>query len=470
MIHHRGHRGHRGEERRSGGATDSQGLHLPIYRSSALPLFIFLRVLCVLCGYFFDVATVTGAPQEVVLVNGESFAGELDSVTDGVVAFRRWTTERTAAEAASPSLVRVKLGEVVRWGNPVWPRGRTILVLSDGGRLVTAADWAGGAPVRLVGGKFVVLSDLFGEVTLAREAVRGIVFAPLKHAEEREKLVERVLEEPSPNPVRPSSPQASLKVTGKTDALILTNGDRVRGELIALERGSLTIKTEGGEAKVPLSRVNAVEVGSRLLSVVSRQSKNADGLRDGSLVYADEVAADEKELKLKVGKSISLAGGTVGDVVFLQSLGGRVVYLSDLEAVEYRHVPYLEVGWPLERDRNVLGWPLVVGGKRYLKGLGMHSAGRVSYRLDGKYKRFEAAVAIDDAADGRGSVTFGVYVLRDGKLSEAYKSGIVRGGDAPQRVSVDVAGAQGMTLVVDYAERGDEMDRADWLDARVVKE
>jgi hypothetical protein len=187
------------------------------------------------------------------------------------------------------------------------------------------------------------------------------------------------------------------------------------------------------------------------------------------LVYVDEVVAGEKELKLQIGDAITLAGGSVGDVNFLQSLGGRLVYLSDLEAVEYRHVPYLEVGWPLGRDRNVLGGPLVVGGKRYLKGLGMHSAGRASYRLDGKYQRFEATVAIDDAANGRGSVTFGVYVLRDGKLSEAYKSGIVRGGNAPQRASVDVAGAQGITLVVDYAERGDEMDRADWLDARLVR-
>jgi hypothetical protein len=185
-------------------------------------------------------------------------------------------------------------------------------------------------------------------------------------------------------------------------------------------------------------------------------------------VYAYEVVAGEKELKLKVGEGMTLAGGNVRDVVFLQSLSEPVVYLSDLEAAEYRHVPYLDLEWPLARDRNVLGGPLVVGGKRYLKGLGMHSAGRVSYRLDGKYQRFESAVAIDDAADGRGSVTFGVYVLRDGKLSEAYKSGIVRGGDAPQRVSVDVTGAQGITLVVDYAERGDEMDRADWLDARLV--
>jgi hypothetical protein len=35
-------------------------------------------------------------------------------------------------------------------------------------------------------------------------------------------------------------------------------------------------------------------------------------------------------------------------------------------------------------------------------------------------------------------------------------------------LSVNVAGAQGITLVVDYAERGDEMDRADWLDARLI--
>ena len=64
----------------------------------------------------------------------------------------------------------------------------------------------------------------------------------------------------------------------------------------------------------------------------------------------------------------------------------------------------------------MLGEPLVVGGKRYLKGIGMHSAARLTYRLDGKYQRFDAAVAIDDSADGRGSVTFGVYVLRDGTV------------------------------------------------------
>jgi hypothetical protein len=133
-------------------------------------------------------------------------------------------------------------------------------------------------------------------------------------------------------------------------------------------------------------------------------------------------------------------------------------------------VPYLSIEWPYRRDRNVMGDPLSVGGKRYMKGIGMHSAARLTFRLDGDYRRFDAAVAIDDSAGKRGSVTFGVYVLRDGAWAEAFTSGTVRGGEAPRPVSVDLTGAQGLTLTVDYADRGDELDRANWLDARLVKE
>jgi hypothetical protein len=145
------------------------------------------------------------------------------------------------------------------------------------------------------------------------------------------------------------------------------------------------------------------------------------------------------------------------------------VYLSDLDGADYRSVPYLSVKWPFARDRNVLGELIEVRGRRYLKGIGMHSAARLTYRLDRDYRRFESAIAIDDSAKGRGSVTFSVYVLRDGKWGEAYKGGIVRGGEDPQPISIDLSGAKGITLTVDYADRGDELDHALWLNARLVK-
>ena len=53
---------------------------------------------------------------------------------------------------------------------------------------------------------------------------------------------------------------------------------------------------------------------------------------------------------------------------------------------------------------------------------------------------------------------------------EAYRSDVIRGGQPPQQLSIDLAGTQGVTLTVDYADRGDELDYADWLDARLVKE
>jgi hypothetical protein len=36
-------------------------------------------------------------------------------------------------------------------------------------------------------------------------------------------------------------------------------------------------------------------------------------------------------------------------------------------------------------------------------------------------------------------------------------------------ISVDIGGAKQVSLVVDFAERGDEQDHADWLDARFVE-
>jgi hypothetical protein len=69
-----------------------------------------------------------------------------------------------------------------------------------------------------------------------------------------------------------------------------------------------------------------------------------------------------------------------------------------------------------------------------------------------------------------GSAVFKV-LLDDssGQWRIAYQSPIVRGGDAPQPITVDLKGASRMALIVEFADRGDEGDHADWLQARLVK-
>ena len=117
-----------------------------------------------------------------------------------------------------------------------------------------------------------------------------------------------------------------------------------------------------------------------------------------------------------------------------------------------------------------------MGGQTYAKGIGMVTAARLTYRVPPQVEHFAAEVAIDEiAADeiavnggaaGRGSVVFRIYLLRENDWQQAFASPVVRGGGKPLAVSVKLAGAKEIALVTDYADRGDELDYADWLDAR----
>jgi hypothetical protein len=45
---------------------------------------------------------------------------------------------------------------------------------------------------------------------------------------------------------------------------------------------------------------------------------------------------------------------------------------------------------------------------------------------------------------------------------------VVRGGDAPTHISVELGDATAIALLVDFADRGDERDLANWLNPRLV--
>ncbi len=174
---------------------------------------------------------------------------------------------------------------------------------------------------------------------------------------------------------------------------------------------------------------------------------------------------DPKSVKITIAAGLTW-NSSPRQVTWLAPLGGsRIVYLSDLRPDGYRHVPFLELAWPYRTDRNVSGAWLRSDGRLYLKGLGVHSASRLTYRLTEPYRRFQAELGIDEETAGRGSVRFRVFV--DGSMK--YESPTITGAMPPVPVSLDVTGAKRLDLIVDYADRADEMDHADWLNARLVR-
>ena len=257
-----------------------------------------------------------------------------------------------------------------------------------------------------------------------------------------------------------------LFASGDADRLLLTNGDEVTGLVETLDADAVTIRAAVGLLKVEVPRIAAV-----IFNPTLRQKTGTGpvscwvGLSDGSRLLAGKLLLDEASLRVT-----TLSGQTwktaAKELVAVQPLGGRVAYLSDLKPADYHYTPFLgNLPWSYRADRNATGGSLRCGGALYLKGLGMHSKSQLTYAVDPSYRRFEAEVGIDDSTDGGGSVQFRVLV--DGREKFAGKT--IRGGAPPTVVSVDLSGAKTLELVVDYADRGDVLDRADWLNARLLK-
>jgi len=291
-------------------------------------------------------------------------------------------------------------------------------------------------------------SGLFGEVELPLDALSGVVFDLPAAEKRRDLLLGRI-----------------ARASGDADRLLLQNGDEITGLIEAIDRAAVTLRTDGGTPKIEIQRIAALILNPELKRPPKHQGLRAwAGFADGSRLIARELVVHGKVLEITSAgqKWKTLAA----ELVFLQPLGGRVTYLSDLAPAAQRHEPYLDLKWPAwRRDENITGGRLRCGGRLYLKGIGVHSYSQLTYLLDKPYRRFHAELGIDDSTAGRGSAVFRVYVDRQRK----YTSKIVRGGEAPVPVAVDLTGAKRLDLIVDFADRADQLDHAAWLNPRLVE-
>jgi hypothetical protein len=370
------------------------------------------------------------ATAEAVPVEGPAFAAELAGVD------AQWqVTLRTAAGSRT-----LPAAELVRWGSPAEVRQGSLVVLADGGLVAAEVIEADKKTLS-------VDSDLFGLLKLPLDALAGIVFQSPSDRQARDALLDQV-----------------AKAAGSTDRIIFANDDQLTGQVDAIKSGTLKLQAAIG-ASVELSRVRTLIFNPALRRRTAAQGLSAIvGFRDASRVVVQRLEVDGQAVSLELAAGLKLQSNRPQDLVLLEPRGGRVVYLSDLKPSGYKQIPFLDLPWPFQVDHNVTGGMLRAGGKPYLKGLGMHSTARLTYLLEKPYRRFQAELAIDDATQGQGSVRFRVLLDRREKLV----TGILRGRMPPLPVSIDLAGVKRLDLIVDCADRADEMDHADWLAARLV--
>ena len=355
----------------------------------------------------------------------------------------------------------VALDEIVIWGAYRDETRHTCTVLSDGGLL--AADVTGIDERRVS-----LQSDLFDEMTVPRRLVRGLIFQLPARPVKRDRLLERIT--------------ASTSVG---DRLLLSNGDLQSGKVTAggtdpdvfgVDSLQLLRQSDESPLEFDVQSIDACIFGrrpaARLASAIAFL-----GFRDGTLVAVSSLIEQEGQVTVKTPGGLVMRARTESfwrELVMLQPESADIDYLSEMDGLGYKHIPFLDLGWPLGLDRNARGARLRSDRVLYRKGVGMHSTSRLVCELAGRYRRFDAELAIDDLSGRTGSVVYRVFLERadaNGKNSWglAFESPVVRGGDSPLSMSVDLSGALRIALVVDFADRGDEGDHANWLNARLVR-
>ena len=166
------------------------------------------------------------------------------------------------------------------------------------------------------------------------------------------------------------------------------------------------------------------------------------------------------------GLQLAASGQPVSGIAGLRLRvdGGRRRWLSDLTPTAVEEKGAFNVVWPWQRDHDLDGGPLLLGGIRYAKGISVHSAARLEWNLAGGFVRLRALLGIADLVAPEGDC---VVTLRgDGK--DLWHRDRVRGGEPPLPLDLDVRGMQRLELQVDLGERYDIGDHLTLADAYLV--
>jgi len=363
----------------------------------------------------------------------------------------------------------------VRWGQ--WrERVEGLAVILADGSVLRVEDW------QFAGDELVVPESptrIWQAARWPREAVKGFVFQWPGSAHERDRLLARL-----------------VSADQRQDEVWLEGGDRLQGTLqwstpqvlndentkpaddVADEsnKNRWQVRTQAGDVPVARERVIAVALRGRREGGAEKSPAVGAWLatRDGSCFRALSVSRRDELVELELAGGVRLvcdAASLWDELRYVQPLQERTTYVSDLEPIGFKHIPYLSQSWSWGRDRSVSGGLLRSGGGVYRKGLGMHSSSRLAYDLGDGHDWLCAELAIDERAGQGGSVIFRVYSdSGDGQWKAIYESPVARGGQQPVPIRVDIRSARRLALIVDFADRGDELDHANWLDARLIRE
>lgn len=261
------------------------------------------------------------------------------------------------------------------------------------------------------------------------------------------------------------------------DVVRLANGDTQDGILANIEASRLQLAVEGVETEIPLERVASIHFGGaaaprgvpplslRLtfltgttftlpVAPLPPPSTPGQGAATGTGTF-------NWTLNKVVFQDPAATQHTVApdSLVSIEVLGGRAVYLTELDPASEEQVSLLGTRWPMQTNRNVLGGPLRVARNEFARGIGVHTRSTLVYALDGTFETLSLQVGLDDSAAPHGEAV--ASILLDGKT--LWKSEILKPGELSPILNLPISGGKRLELVAAPAARLDVLGRVNWL-------
>jgi hypothetical protein len=247
-------------------------------------------------------------------------------------------------------------------------------------------------------------------------------------------------------------------------------GDRLEGLVTGIGETNIQLATEAGGA------TSTTDIAlSKIATVVFGGAKPPRGIpplavrlsfTSGS-VYTTPLDGQDNPFNWTLSKvTVKDAAGREHSansdrIVSAEIVGGRIVYLTELDPANEEQSSYLGTAWPAQFDKNVLGQPLRVARTTYARGIGVHTRSTLVYQLDGTFETLSLRVGLDDSAAPLGEAR--ASIVLDGKTLWQNGDKPLKPGEISPELALPIKDGNRLELHADPTDRLDVQGRVDWI-------
>ena len=256
----------------------------------------------------------------------------------------------------------------------------------------------------------------------------------------------------------------ALPKAAERDSVRFKSGDTLDGLFVSLADAQIKMQSDLGESTIPLENVDRLSLGGTLLPRILPPLSVRITFSSGSVLTTKNFTWTIAQITLK-DYADQDRKCSPEQIASIQVLGGRVVWLTELDPSKEETSSFLGTQFPVQINRNVLGGPLKIARTSFDRGLGVHTASRLTYDLDGSFNTFSLRAGLDDSALPHGQAN--LAILLDAKTLWSITA--MKAGQLSEPLLLPLTDGHKLELLATSPEKLDVLGRVNWVNPALIR-